>query len=109
MSVGTREELEGKLKAYVGIATGPARVAPDAVNEAMIHHWCDAMGDRNPIYTDAEAAKKTVHGGLVAPPTAHCSSPRRPGRSTPTTASPPPRRACWRASPPSCPTPIGRS
>ena len=69
MSAGSREELEAKLKAYVGVATGPARVAPEAVNEAMIHHWCDAMGDRNPIYTDADVAKKTAHGGLVAPPT----------------------------------------
>jgi uncharacterized OB-fold protein/acyl dehydratase len=51
------------------VATGPPHVAPDAVNEAMIRHWCDAMGDRNPIYTDAAAAKKSAHGGLVAPPT----------------------------------------
>jgi uncharacterized OB-fold protein/acyl dehydratase len=26
------------------------------------------MGDRNPAYLDAEAAKRSVHGGLVAPP-----------------------------------------
>jgi uncharacterized OB-fold protein/acyl dehydratase len=69
MTAGSREELEGKLKAYVGIATGPPSEAPEAVNEAMIHHWCDAMGDRNPIYVDASAAKKTPHGGIVAPPT----------------------------------------
>jgi uncharacterized OB-fold protein/acyl dehydratase len=69
MAQATREELEAKLKTYVGLATGPAQTAPDAVNEAMIRHWCEAMGDRNPIYTDAAAAKATVHGGLVAPPT----------------------------------------
>ncbi len=69
MSAGTREELEAKLKKYVGIATGPAHQAPEAVNEAMIHHWCDAMGDRNPIYSDAAAAKSSGHGGIVAPPT----------------------------------------
>ena len=69
MSDKSREELEAKLKQYVGIATGPARTAPDAVNEAMIRHWCDAMGDRNPVYTDAEAAKRSVHGNVVAPPT----------------------------------------
>jgi uncharacterized OB-fold protein/acyl dehydratase len=69
MAQATREELEAKLKTYVGQATGPAQTAPDAVNEAMIRHWCEAMGDRNPIYTDAAAAKSTVHGGLVAPPT----------------------------------------
>jgi uncharacterized OB-fold protein/acyl dehydratase len=26
------------------------------------------MGDTNPVYTDAEAAARSVHGGLVAPP-----------------------------------------
>jgi uncharacterized OB-fold protein/acyl dehydratase len=64
-----RAELEAKLKTYVGRASGPPSQAPDAVNEAMIRHWCEAMGDRLPVYTDAEAAAKSVHGGLVAPPT----------------------------------------
>jgi uncharacterized OB-fold protein/acyl dehydratase len=27
------------------------------------------MGDRNPVYTDADAAKRSVHGNVVAPPT----------------------------------------
>lgn len=40
----------------------------DPVNEAMIRHWCDAMGDFNPVYLDPEAAARSVHGGLVAPP-----------------------------------------
>ena len=64
-----REELEAKLKTYVGRAAGPPSPAPDAVNEAMIRHWCEAMGDRLPVYTDADAAAKSVHGGIVAPPT----------------------------------------
>jgi uncharacterized OB-fold protein/acyl dehydratase len=64
----SREELEAKLSKFVGIDTGPASVAPDVVNEAMIRHWCDAMGDRNPVYADGDAAKRTVHGGVVAPP-----------------------------------------
>jgi uncharacterized OB-fold protein/acyl dehydratase len=64
-----RAELEAKLATYVGQASGPPSLAPDAVNEAMIRHWCEAMGDRLPVYTDAEAAAKSGHGGLVAPPT----------------------------------------
>jgi hypothetical protein len=46
----------------------PPRSAPDPVNLPMIRHWTQAMGDANPIYTDAGAAAASVHGGLVAPP-----------------------------------------
>ena len=34
----------------------------------MIRHWCDAMQDHNPVYTDVEAAARSIHGGIVAPP-----------------------------------------
>ena len=44
------------------------RSAPDPVNVPMIRHWVQAMGDTNPVYLDAEAAARSVHGGLVAPP-----------------------------------------
>jgi len=44
------------------------RPAPDPVNLPMIRHWTQAMGDANPVYTDAAAAAASVHGGLVAPP-----------------------------------------
>ena len=64
-----KEELEKELKTYVGVQIGPEEIGRDLVNEAMIRHWCEAMGDQNPIYTDPEAAKASVHGGLVAPPT----------------------------------------
>ena len=46
----------------------PPRAAPDPVNLPMIRHWTQAMGDINPIYTDAGAAAASVHGQLVAPP-----------------------------------------
>ena len=47
--------------------SGP-RPAPDPVNLPMIRHWVQAMGDTNPVYTDAGVAARSVHGGLVAPP-----------------------------------------
>jgi uncharacterized OB-fold protein/acyl dehydratase len=40
----------------------------DPVNQPMIHHWVDAMGDKNPIYVDEEAARAAGHPGIVAPP-----------------------------------------
>ena len=47
---------------------GPPEPAPDPVNQAMIRHWVEAVGDRNPVYVDAEAAAASVHGQVVAPP-----------------------------------------
>lgn len=65
----TKEELEQKLQTFVGQQIGPPETAPEPVNESMIRHWCEALGDRNPVYTDAKAAKKSVHKKIVAPPT----------------------------------------
>ena len=61
--------LEAKFADFVGKAVGPVEHARDQVNEPMIRHWCEAMGDADPVYTDEEAAGKSVHGGIVAPPT----------------------------------------
>ena len=33
----------------------------------MIRHWCDAVGDTNPVYTDPDAAAKSAHGQIIAP------------------------------------------
>ena len=46
--------LEAKFAAYVGKAVGPAEIARDPVSEPMIRHWCEAMGDTNPVYVDAD-------------------------------------------------------
>lgn len=64
----SKEELEKKLATFVGVEIGPPQEALEPVNESMIFHWCEVLGDNNPIYTDAEAAKKSVHKGIVAPP-----------------------------------------
>ena len=46
-----------ELAALVGAATGPPLVSPVAVNQAMIHHWVEAMGDEDPVYVSDEAAR----------------------------------------------------
>jgi uncharacterized OB-fold protein/acyl dehydratase len=38
------------------------------VNQPMVEHWLDAIGDHNPIYSDESAAKAAGHSGVVAPP-----------------------------------------
>ena len=56
------------LQAPVGSQGKPTR-ARDLVNLAMIRHWCDAMSDTNPNYTDPTVASASPHGQIVAPPT----------------------------------------
>lgn len=34
----------------------------------MVHHWCQALGDRNPAYLDEEHARASRRGQLIAPP-----------------------------------------
>ncbi|MFD5326085.1 bifunctional MaoC family dehydratase N-terminal/OB-fold nucleic acid binding domain-containing protein [Streptomyces sp. NPDC127092] len=52
--------LYERLKAYEGRSTSNASVGKDPVNEPMIRHWCEAMGDTNPAYEGPDA---------IAPPT----------------------------------------
>ena len=58
--------LLADLRVLVG-RKGPPQRARDAVNEATIRNWCDAIGEQNPVYTDAAAAARSRHGGIVAP------------------------------------------
>ena len=62
------EDLSQRLRALVGV-DAEETLARDPVNQPMIRHWCDAVDDRNPVYTNPEFAKASVHGGVVAPPT----------------------------------------
>lgn len=61
--------LLDQMRQLTGAPVGEPNTARDPVNQAMIRHWCDAVDDRNPVYTDPEFAEKSVHGGIVAPPT----------------------------------------
>lgn len=53
-------DIHDRLKTYEGRAAATAGTGKDLVNEPMIRHWCEAMGDTNPAYAGPEA---------VAPPT----------------------------------------
>lgn len=63
-----QQEFEAKIQSFAGLAEGRPVTGGDLVNEPMIRHWCDAMGDENPVYVDPDVAKQSVHGELVAPP-----------------------------------------
>ncbi|MEV8546105.1 OB-fold domain-containing protein [Streptomyces sp. NPDC051572] len=50
------DELGARLKTYEGRAAAVAGRGKDPVNEPMIRHWCEAMGDTDPAYTGPDAA-----------------------------------------------------
>lgn len=57
-----------RLKEFEGQEVGPPQRGSDPVNQPMIRHWIEAIGDENPVYVDPDAAAKSVHGQIVAPP-----------------------------------------
>lgn len=70
---GSRDDVDafrGGLEQFVGRPYGAPLEARDPVNQPMIRHLTDALGDRNPVYTDPDFAAGTAFGGIVAPATA---------------------------------------
>ena len=61
-------DLQAGIDAIIAAGPGKPTVGRDPVNQPMIHHWTDAIGDKNPIYVDEAAAKAAGHPGIVAPP-----------------------------------------
>lgn len=58
-----------RIKAFEGRRVSDPQPGPDPVNVPMIRHLVEALGDTNPVYLDHDAAKGSVHAGLIAPPT----------------------------------------
>ena len=58
-----------EMQPFFGQEIGIDQHGSDPVNVPMIRHWVEAMGDKNPVYTDEAAAAASLHGGIVAPPT----------------------------------------
>ena len=60
--------IQGSIAEITSTVVAKQRDARDPVNEPTIKTWVEALGDRNPIYTDEAAARAAGHPGLVAPP-----------------------------------------
>ena len=60
------DDFLADLRGFVGVE-GPKHTARHPITATAIADWCDAIGDKNPVYVDDEAAAKSRHGGLVAP------------------------------------------
>jgi len=62
------QELFDELSILVG-GESPTYEGPVNVCKQMIRHWCEAMEDANPVYTNEEYASTTKFRGIIAPPT----------------------------------------
>jgi uncharacterized OB-fold protein/acyl dehydratase len=72
MAAGVNEDTTAGIRAaaerIMALGESSRRFARDQVNLPIVLNWLEAIGDTNPVYTDAEFAAASVHGGLVAPP-----------------------------------------
>jgi len=64
----TVEDIQKAAERIRASGKSKLRKGRHAVNQPMVDHWLDAIGDHNPIYSDESAAKAAGHSGVVAPP-----------------------------------------
>ena len=62
------DEIKAAAERVKAEGRSKPRVGRHPVNQPMVDHWLDAIGDKNPIYVDEAVAKAAGHPGVVAPP-----------------------------------------
>jgi len=63
------DEKIAELQKRIGVVWKPSRpYFNTAATRDSIGHFCDGIGDTNPLYIDGEYAKKSKYARLVAPP-----------------------------------------
>lgn len=68
MTPDERRTFEEKINAFVGREVSAPTRGLDDVNAAMIRHYCEVMGDENPVYLDEKFAAESSKGAIIAPP-----------------------------------------
>ncbi|MFF0706828.1 bifunctional MaoC family dehydratase N-terminal/OB-fold nucleic acid binding domain-containing protein [Gordonia sputi] len=68
MSEERVETIRTAAEAIIDAGPSAPTLGRDPVNTPMINNWVEAIGDTNPVYVDAEAARAAGHSGIVAPP-----------------------------------------
>lgn len=68
--------MSGRITAEVKACIGRevSYTAPEELGSASIRYFALALGDDNPLYSDAAIAARSKHGGIVAPPTFICET-----------------------------------
>jgi uncharacterized OB-fold protein len=64
----TPEQITAEVERIKALGDSDPRAGRDPINQPMVNNWVEAMGDANPIYVDASAARAAGHDGPVAPP-----------------------------------------
>jgi acyl dehydratase len=61
-----------RRKTWDDIVPGELRpTIPYVLTKEAIQKYCRSVGETNPLYFDEEFAKKSMYGGLIAPPSIH--------------------------------------
>ncbi|MEZ5568048.1 MAG: MaoC family dehydratase N-terminal domain-containing protein [Halioglobus sp.] len=68
MNADELKAFEAEVYSYVGRQVSERTPANDPVNQAMIRHWTEVMGDKNPAYGDQAWAAGSARGHTIAPP-----------------------------------------
>jgi 3-oxo-4,17-pregnadiene-20-carboxyl-CoA hydratase alpha subunit len=66
--VSALSDIQAAVERVKAEGRSKPRAGRHPVNQPMIDHWTDALGDANPIYSDEAAARAAGHPGIVAPP-----------------------------------------
>jgi len=61
-----------EMRGLIGVEAPPYLVE---VERGDLRRFVEATGETNPLYTDAEWAKRTRYGSLIFPPTFFCPDP----------------------------------
>ncbi len=79
--VAPHPEMPDFAKEWLG-KVGPRSYGAYPISEVQIMYWCDMVEDDNALYVDGDYARKSRHGGVVAPPMGLITwSMQRAGRS----------------------------
>jgi len=61
-----------RRKTWDDIVPGELRpTIPYLLTQEAIHAYCRSVGETNPLYFDEDYARRSMYGGLIAPPSIH--------------------------------------
>ncbi|MBI2871656.1 MAG: MaoC family dehydratase N-terminal domain-containing protein [Chloroflexi bacterium] len=62
------QEMVEDVRRRIGVEHHPTALFNTQATRDAIRHFCDGIGDANPLFRDPAYARKSRYGGIVAPP-----------------------------------------